>query len=75
MTDRLLQPAMETPSGVISHFPTTHSSEQAWFYIIGPLSAVIPGILLLLRFYTKWRIVRKLDVIDCLTPSFPNFVI
>ena len=75
MTDRLLKPALGTPDGVISHFPTTHSSEQAWFYIAGTLSAVVPGTLLLLRLYTKWRVVRQVDLIDCLTPSSSNFVI
>ena len=74
MTDLLLTPAMETPSGVVSHFPTTHSSDQAWFYITGTLSAVVPGTLLLLRLYTKWRVVRQVDMIDCLTPYFPKFV-
>ena len=74
MADRLLQPAMKTPSGVVSQFPTTHSSEQAWFYIVATLSAVVPGTMLLLRLYTKWRIVRKLDLIDCSTPFFQYFV-
>ena len=71
MTDRLLEPALGTPPGVVSHFPTTRSSIQAWFYVTGTLSAVVPGSLLLLRFYTKWRIVRKLDLIDCLTLYLP----
>ena len=75
MTDLLLTPSLDTPSGVISHFPTTRSSDQAWFHITGTLSAVVPGTLLLLRLYTKWRVVRHVDLIDCLSPSFPNFVI
>lgn len=74
MTDILLTPALDTPLGVISHFPTTHSSEQVWFYITATLSAIVPGTLLLLRLYTKWRIVRQLDLIDCLAPCFPIFV-
>ena len=71
MSDRLLEPALRTPSGVTSQFPTTHSSVQVWFYVIGTLFAVVPGTLLLLRLYTKWRIVRKLDLIDGLTLSTP----
>lgn len=74
MADRLFEPALKTPSGVISQFPTTHSSEQAWFYIAATLSAVVSGTLLLLRLYTKWRIVRKLDLIDCSTPFIRTFV-
>lgn len=75
MADVLLEPALSRPSGVISHFPTTNSSEQAWFYVTGTLSAVIPGILLLLRLYTKWRVVHMLDLIDCLALSTPALAI
>ena len=70
MADRLLEPAMKIPSGVISQFPTTHSSEQAWFYVAATLAAIVPGTLLLLRLYTKWCIVRKMDLTDCSTPLF-----
>ena len=69
MAELLFEPAMKTPSGVVSQFPTTHSSDQAWFYIAATLLAVVSGTLLLLRLYTKWRIVRKLDLVDCSTPS------
>ena len=70
MADPLQEPALQTPSGVISQFPTTYSSEQAWFYVAATLSAVVPGTLLLLRLYTKIRIVRNVDLIDCSTPPF-----
>ena len=70
MVDPLYEPALETPSGVISQFPTTHSDEKAWFYVFATLSAVVPGILLLLRLYTKLRVVRKVDVTDC--SRFPS---
>lgn len=70
MADPLQQPALETPPGVISLFPTTHSDEQAWFYVAATLSAVVPGTLLLLRLYTKLRIVRRMDWTDCsMSPS------
>ena len=68
MADPLQLPALQTPSGVISQFPTTYSSEQVWFYVAATLSAVVPGTLLLLRLYTKIRIVRHVDLIDCSTP-------
>ena len=70
MVDPLQIPALKTPPGVTSQFPTTYSSEQAWFYVAATLSAVVPGTLLLLRLYTKIRIVRNVDLIDCSTPPF-----
>lgn len=70
MADPLQEPASKTPSGVISQFPTTHSKDQAWFYITAFFTTVVPGTLLLLRWYTKLRIVRKVDWTDCLTPPF-----
>ena len=69
MADPLQEPALETPPGVISRFPTTHSDEQAWFYVAVTLSAIVPGTLLLLRLYTKLRVVRQLDWTDCSTSS------
>lgn len=74
MADPLQVPALQTPAGVISQFPTTYSSEQAWFYVAATLSAVVPGILLLLRLYTKIRIVRNVDLIDCSTRSFESLL-
>lgn len=68
MARPLDEPALKTPPGVISRFPTTHSDEQAWFYVSATLSVVVPGILLLLRLYTKLRIVRKADMTDCSIP-------
>lgn len=68
MADPLHEPALETPPGVISQFPTTHSDEQAWYYVCAVLSTVVPGTLLLLRLYTKLRILRKMDVTDCSIP-------
>lgn len=66
MADPLNQPALSTPPGTVSHFPTTHSREQAWYYVCATLCAVITGTFLLLRLYTKVRIVSKVDVTDCL---------
>ena len=70
MADPLQKPALETPPGAISRFPTIHSDEEAWFYVAATLSAVVPGVLLLLRLYTKLRIVRNLDWTDC--PTSPS---
>ena len=64
MPDPLQLPALDTPPGVVSFFPTTHSDDQAWYYVCATLCAVVPGSLVLLRLYTKLRIVRKVDVTD-----------
>lgn len=68
MADPLQQPAFETPPDVVSLFPTTHSDEQAWFFVVATLSSVVPGTLLLLRLYTKVHIVRRVDLTDCTIP-------
>lgn len=70
MADQLQHPALETPPDVVSRFPTTHSDEQAWFYVSATLSAVVPGTLLLLRLYTKLHVVRKVDLTDCSLSPF-----
>ena len=69
MVEPLQEPALRTPSGVVSQFPTTHSDEQVWYYVATTLSAVVPGILVLLRLYTKSCIVRHVDLVDCLILS------
>lgn len=68
MADPLQEPALATPPGVVSQFPTTHSNDQAWFYVGVVLAAFVPGCLLLLRLYTKVYIIRKVDVTDCMIP-------
>ena len=73
MADPLNQPALSTPPGIVSHFPTTHSRVQVWYYVCAALCAVTTGTFLLLRLYTKVRIVRKVDVTDCLLPHVGNF--
>nr|AUW31341.1 putative ribosomal protein [Cladonia uncialis subsp. uncialis] len=75
MPDPLQLPALDTPPGVVSFFPTTHSDDQAWYYVCATLCAVVPGSLVLLRLYTKLRIVRKVDVTDGLAVSSFLFLI
>ena len=65
MATSLQEPALDTPPGVLSQFPTTHSHDQVWFYVCATLSAVVPGTLLMLRLYTKLRVVRKVELTDC----------
>lgn len=78
MADPLQEPALQPPPGVISQFPTLHSDQQAWFYVVATLCAVVPGTLLFLRLYTKFNIIRKRDATDCSTypfrspPPFPS---
>ena len=69
MVNPLQEPALATPPGVVSQFPTTHSNEQAWYYVGAVLAAFVPGSLLLLRLYTKVYVVRKVDVTDCMIPT------
>ena len=66
--ERLLNaPALNTPPGVERHM-STRSPEQVGVYICSVLVAVVPGILLCLRLYTKVRILRRTDLTDCLLP-------
>ncbi len=65
MADPYLQPALAIPPGVTSQFPTTYSDDQKYYYVCVVLTAVVPGVLLLLRLYTKQRIIHKIDAIDC----------
>ncbi len=68
--ERLLQaPALDTPHGVERHM-STRSPEQAGVYVCSVLVAVVPGILLCLRLYTKIRILRRTDLTDCLRLPF-----
>ena len=60
-------PALLPPAGATSDL-TNKSSQQNWYYFFISLCTIIPGVLLLLRLYTKINIVRKLDLTDCLTP-------
>ena len=57
-------PALNPPKGVIPHI-TNRSTEQDRFYVCVALCTVIQAIFLLLRLYTKVRIVRKVDITDC----------
>ena len=68
MADPLQEPALALPPGVVSQFPTTHSNDQAWYYVGVVFAAFVPGSLLLLRLYTKAYIIRKVDLTDCMIP-------
>lgn len=57
-------PALTPPNGVIPSV-TNRSDEQHWYYVCVSFCTVVPGVLLLLRLYTKLRIVRKVDLTDC----------
>lgn len=65
----LEEPAMQSPPGVEAHL-TNSSDEQKYFYFCITFATVVPGILLLIRLYTKARLVRKMELSDCLiTPA------
>ncbi|KAF2280535.1 uncharacterized protein EI97DRAFT_498677 [Westerdykella ornata] len=55
-------PALEPPPGVTPHFVTF--SPDLKFYLGMSLCTIIPGLLVILRFYNKIRIVRKTDLAD-----------
>lgn len=57
-------PALLAPDNVIPNV-TNRSDDQIWFYVCISLCAIFAGIFLLLRLYTKLRIVAKLDIADC----------
>ena len=57
-------PAMQAPPGVKPHLTTT-SPDQKWYFICVPLFSIIPGMFIILRLYTKLKIVKKLDCADC----------
>ncbi|KAL8914310.1 MAG: hypothetical protein Q9171_001030 [Xanthocarpia ochracea] len=59
-------PALQPPPGVVANV-TNRSDEQFWYYVCISVCTVIPGNLLCLRFYTKLRIIRKVDLTDYLT--------
>ena len=62
-------PALQPPPGVVANV-TNRSDEQFWYYVCISVCTVIPGNLLCLRFYTKLRIIRKVDLTDCASESF-----
>ena len=58
-------PAMQPPPGVEAHV-TNHSDEQKFFYLCITVATIVPGVLLLIRLYTKVRLVKKVELSDCL---------
>ena len=57
-------PAGRTPPGVVPHL-TNSSEDQKWYYVGVVTCLVIAGIFVVLRFYTKLRIIRRTDLSDC----------
>lgn len=65
---------MQPPPGVEAHV-TNHSDEQRFFYLCITLATVVPGVLLLIRLYTKARIMKKIELSDYfVTLSFLFFL-
>ena len=61
-------PALSLPKGVTPEV-NNHSGEQALYFVVASLCTIVPGMLLLLRLYTKLRIFRKVDLTDCKNPE------
>lgn len=63
-TAELLEaPVIQPPEGVIANF-AEFSGTPSWYYVCAVFCTVVPGVLLLLRLYTKMYIVRKMDLTD-----------
>lgn len=60
----LLLPALQAPPGADTYF-TLHSSVQVYDRVTIALCIALPGILILLRAYTKLVVVKKVDIADC----------
>ncbi|KAF2645858.1 hypothetical protein P280DRAFT_476322 [Massarina eburnea CBS 473.64] len=56
--------ALDPPPGVESHFVTYDPNAMKWYYFAAVMCIVVPGLLLILRLYTKLRIIRKTDLTD-----------
>ena len=61
-------PALPPPKGVTPEV-NNHSGEQALYFVVASLCTIVPGMLLLLRLYTKLRISRNVDLTDCKDPE------
>lgn len=57
-------PALKTPPGVTRHLDNI-SEDLGWGYTTIILSFTIAGIFFLLRLYTKFWIIRRLEAADC----------
>ncbi|KAF1950141.1 hypothetical protein CC80DRAFT_554601 [Byssothecium circinans] len=64
MAEKLELPAMDPPPGVESHFVTSNPDAMRWYWLAAVMCIVVPGLLLLLRLYTRLRIIRKTDLTD-----------
>lgn len=65
MAEQLEMAAMDPPPGVEPHFVTSDPTAIKWYYFAAVMCVVVPGLLLLLRLYTRLRIIRKVDSTDC----------
>jgi hypothetical protein len=44
---------------------TTKSPEQAWFLVTAVLCTTLPTLFLAMRVYTRLRIIKGLELVDC----------
>ena len=57
-------PALAPPKGVTPQLDG-HWDEQYWWYIVVSLCMGIMAVFILVRIYTKWKIVKKFEAADC----------
>ena len=57
-------PALKPPPGIEVVEITNTDPAQKYYYPMAVLCTVVPGVLLLLRLYTRLRVYRKFDLTD-----------
>ena len=58
-------PAMMAPQGAEKDIMTTDGPDQIWFLVVAILCIAVAGLFLIIRIYTKWAVVRSLEIADC----------
>lgn len=57
-------PALQPPKGVIPNVNNHWDDEWLLYFTVSLCMAVI-GIMVIVRLYTKWRIVKRFEAADC----------
>ena len=65
----LSQPAFPNPPPGADMTQTLDGPDQIWFLVVAITCIAIPGLFLMVRIYTKFFVVRMLEVADCKFPG------
>lgn len=60
----LNSPVRDPPPGITQHIDA-HREDEYWYYITNSLCFAIISIMVILRAYTKIKIIRKYEAADC----------